>query len=408
MMNSVSSNKSKSLLFVISVLLIYPLPQFAIDLYTPSWVAMMAHFHATHAQIQFSLIIYILCLGLTQLIYGPISDVFGRKPVLLFGVIVFMVASLLCANAQTVTQLYIYRAIQGLGLGCGFTLASAILGDVYHGNRLAQMTSYSAMVYSSALILAPWLGGEIQHYFNWRYCFWFLFVNAALLVVMIAFFIQETAPKQEQNTAVVAESLKHYWTCMTNVAFLSNTLALTLAYSFIVALSVIAPFLLIKQMHMSSVVYGRFLALVGLCYFLGATANSRIIKKHSMDLSTTVGLACMFLSSALLVLISLLHMLATSAIVVSVCIAIFGVGFVYPNCFARALDVFKGKGASGAFIGSAGLIGTGVVSMVVSGVSMPLLSLLACCFAVLSVLCVFCIVIAKKMLGKMPSELATD
>jgi Arabinose efflux permease len=153
---------------------------------------MVKAFHTSNEMLQFSLVIYILFLGIAQLIYGPLSDRYGRKPILLFGCTLFFIASLASIFTHSINQFLLLRAIQGLGIGCGFTVASAILADIFTGKKLAQFTSYSAMVYSSSLIFAPVLGGYLQHYLGWQANLLVMAIYALALCVLIKFLLFET------------------------------------------------------------------------------------------------------------------------------------------------------------------------------------------------------------------------
>jgi Bcr/CflA subfamily drug resistance transporter len=387
-------------LFILTVLLVYPLPQFAVDLYTPSWLSMAEQFHVTHAQIQFTLTVYLFSLGVSQLIYGPLSDIFGRKPVLLTGCTIFLVATPGCAFSHSIGALYFYRILQGLGLGCGFTVASAILADIYSGRRLAQMTSYSAMVYSSAIIMAPFLGGYIQHYLGWRYTFVTLFVYGLVLVVMILFYIRETNVNKADKKHIIKDSFSKYGQCFSNLYFMSNVFGLTISYALIIAVSIITPFLLMKQLHVSVVIYGDLLAAVGIAYFLGATVNSQLVKKTSVYFSTNVGLFFMFCGSGLLSFLFFKRLYSPELIVLSCSLSIFGVGFFYPNCFAGAMDVFDGKGTSGAFLGAFGVVGTSIISLIISQSTLAQFPLLVVTFFILSLLCFICCLVSRGCQSK--------
>jgi Bcr/CflA subfamily drug resistance transporter len=385
-----------SAMFLIAVLLVYPLPQFAIDLYAPSWVSMAHIFHVSHQQIQMTLTLYLFFLGFSQLIYGPLSDKYGRKPVLLFGCGLFLIASFACMFSKNIAMLYVFRALQGLGLGCGFTVASAILGDVFKGNRLAKMTSYSAMVYSLAVILAPLLGGYIQFYVGWTFNFLAMCIYAAVLFIMICFYVHETHPSRGNTKNLFKTSIKNYIHCFSNFEFMGNVLGLTLAYALIVALSTLAPFLLMNTMHVSEVMYGKLLGFVGLCYFVGASMNSRLISNYTLDTGINIGVFFMLIGSACLVFFTLQDILTPTYLIAFSSIAVFGVGFVYPNCFAKALDVFEEKGSAGAFLGSSGLVGTGVISLIIIHSHLDRAYCLSLSFLVLSVLCGVCCLIARK------------
>ena len=209
------SNKQVGWLFILTVLLIYPLPQVAIDIYLPSWPAMLYKLKGTEVLLQMSLTIYILFLGFAQLIYGPLSDRFGRKITLLIGCTIFLFASVACVFVTSIYQLLFLRALQGMGMGCGFAVASAILADIFDGKRLAQMTSYAAMVFSLSVILAPVMGGYLQHYMGWQANFFVMMIYAIFLLVMIYWFVFETNSNTKQKL-LPKKVIKNYFVLLCN------------------------------------------------------------------------------------------------------------------------------------------------------------------------------------------------
>jgi len=352
--------------FILTVLLIYPLPQLAIDIYLPSWPAMVNAFHTNNEMLQFSLIIYVLFLGIAQLIYGPLSDRYGRKPILLFGCTLFFIASLAAIFVNSINQFLILRAIQGLGIGCGFAVASAILADIFSGKKLAQYTSYSAMVYSSSLIFAPVIGGYLQHYIGWRANLTVMTIYALILCLLIKFLLFETKKLEKSPAISFLKISKNYLSLLTNFSFICLVNCLILSYGVMIAFNIIAPFLILNTLHLSEITYGKLLLIVGVSYLLGAMMNSQLLNRFSIHTAIWLGLTLMIMAGLGLLMACIFSLLYAAVIILFVCIAIFGMGFIYPNCFAKALDVFPEKGYTSAFIGSAILIGVSLVSGIVS------------------------------------------
>lgn len=382
------SKKQVGFLFILSVLLIYPLPQVAIDIYLPSWPAMVTQLHASQSALQLSLSLYLFFLGAAQLIYGPLSDRFGRKSILLIGVGLFFLSSIGCMFARDIHLLLVFRVFQGLGLGCGFTVASAILADTFHGKRLAKMTSYSAMVYSFSLMFAPLLGGLIQHYIGWHANFAVMAGYAIILVGLIYFFVHETKDEDTIVRLALSGIIRNYVVLFKSLRFIGFVLCLILAYGAMVAFNVLGPFLFQGDLHVSPVGYGELLLLSGIAYFLGATTNSRLIKYFDTHTLTLAALLLTVLSGLGLLLLGVAHMVSVFSVMIFVCITLFGLGFIYPNCFALALDVFVEKGYASAMIGSAILIGVSIISALLSHLNMVHESRLATAFLVLAVLSV--------------------
>ncbi len=380
-----STGKTAPWLFVLSVLLIYPLPQLAIDVYLPSWPAMVQAFHTTPHLLQLSLTLYVLCLGLAQLIYGPLSDRFGRKPILLIGITIFFFSSFASMFIDSGAQLLLLRAIQGLGIGCGFTIASALLADTFKGHQLAKMTSYSAMIYALSLICAPLIGAYLQHYIGWRANFAIMAAYAFFLCCMISCFVTETKsrPTQQLSFSFVA---KKYMALFSHGKFVCALCCLILAYGTMIAFNVVGPFLLQNTLHVPVIKYGQLLLLLGVSYFFGATFNSYLVKRLGIHSLIIIGLLLMLAAATGLLTAAIMHWFNVTSLMSFVCLSLFSLGFIYPNCFAYALDTFAEKGYASALIGSAILIGVAIVSALVSHYNVNHEYCLSVTFLILSLL----------------------
>jgi hypothetical protein len=153
-----------------------------------------------------------------------------------------------------------------------------------------------------------------------------------------------------------------------------------------IAFNIIAPFLLLNTLHLSEIIYGKLLLIVGVSYLLGAMMNSQLLNRFSTHASILLGLLLMTISGVGLLIACIFMMIQPILIILLVCIAIFGMGFIYPNCFAKALDISPEKGYTSAFIGSAILIGVSLISSIVSHWNAEPLMCLAYTFIILSML----------------------
>jgi len=361
----IRNSKSIGFMFILVVLLIYPLPQIAIDIYLPSWPSLLNIFDVTRSSLQLTLSIYILFLGMAQLFYGPCSDKFGRKPVLLFGCSLFVLASIAIMFVTSIWQLMLLRAVQGLGIGCGFAVASAILADTFTGKKLAKMTTYSSMIYSLAVIFAPFFGSYLQYYIGWRANFGAMALYGIILVMFIYIFVGETNERLDHEALLPKKITKNYLSLLSNICFSGNVVCISAAYGIMVAFSIISPFLLQTLLHVSVISYGELISLVGLSYFAGTTANSFLLKWLDVKILVILGFVCIFFASGCLAIVGAIGWFSPLSVTLFTCITIFGIGFVFPNCFSNALEVSPEKGVSGALIGSVVLIGSSITTFFV-------------------------------------------
>ena len=142
---------------------------------------------------------YLLMNTVTVLIYGKLSDLFGRKSVFLFGIIIFLIGSLLCGFAETLPQLIIYRFIQGLGAGAIAPVSMTIIGDIYDKEERAHIQGYLSSVWGISAIMGPALGGLMVESFTWRFIFWMNIPLGILSIIGIWFFLHEKIEKKKQD-----------------------------------------------------------------------------------------------------------------------------------------------------------------------------------------------------------------
>src|SRR3954451_6170561 len=142
---------------------------------------------------------YLLMNSVTVLIYGKLSDLFGRKPILIFGIIIFLVGSILCGMANSMTMLIIFRLIQGFGAGAVTPIATTIVGDIYSKEERANIQGYLSSVWGISAILGPALGGILVQYVSWRYIFWLNIPLGILAMIGIGIFLHENIEKKKHE-----------------------------------------------------------------------------------------------------------------------------------------------------------------------------------------------------------------
>ncbi|WP_243293049.1 MDR family MFS transporter [Bacillus sp. FJAT-47783] len=140
---------------------------------------------------------YLLMNSITVLIYGKLSDILGRKPVLSFGIIVFLIGSILCGTASTMEMLIVYRLIQGLGAGAVMPIASTIVGDIYTKEERAKIQGYLSSVWGISAVSGPVLGGLLVEFVSWRFVFWINVPIGILALIGLYIFLHEKTEKKD-------------------------------------------------------------------------------------------------------------------------------------------------------------------------------------------------------------------
>ena len=270
------------------------------DLYLPALPGMGAYFRVTPDQINLTLTVFFVCYSLGTLIWGPLSDRYGRKPVLLVGLSIYVLASALCANASSVTMLILFRALQAAGGSAAGAVATAIVKDVYSGRK---RESVLAIVQSMVLISpasAPVLGAFLLNVTSWRGVFWTL-TGIGVLALLGSLALEETI--QVRSTGMVTHSMVRLVKVLQNRGF--AMLLILFSIGSISSLAFIASSTYIYQdgFHLSGQMYSFYFALNALGMISGPMIYLRISRRLHAE---TIIRACFLIIAASGVLVALL------------------------------------------------------------------------------------------------------
>lgn len=163
----------KHRLITVVILLLMVIGQMGTDVYLASLPAIHVALNTSTSTTQYTFSIFLAGFALSQLFYGPLSDCYGRKPFIIFGLLMFTVTGLFCAFSTNIIELLTARFFQGVGAGACTVIARAVMRDTFDGKDITKMNIYQSMVWSMVPISAPLLGSYIQYYLGWRYNFYY-------------------------------------------------------------------------------------------------------------------------------------------------------------------------------------------------------------------------------------------
>ena len=198
---------------------------FSIDTYIPAFSAIAQSLNATPVQMQQTLSAYLFGFAFMNLFHGALSDSFGRRPVILWGLAMFTVASLGCALAQNVGQLIFFRALQGLSTGAGIVVSRAVIRDMFPPSEAQRVMSQVTIYFGVAPAVAPIIGGVIAEYLDWHSIFWFLVGVGVVLWLANWRLLPETLHVQDRQPLQVRNLMRGYWQLLTDARFLLLALA---------------------------------------------------------------------------------------------------------------------------------------------------------------------------------------
>ena len=184
---------------------------FSIDTYLPAFAGIAAALHASPLQMQQTLSAYLFGFALMSLFHGALSDSLGRRPVVLWGLLVFGLASAGCALAQSIGQLIFFRALQGLSTGAGIVVSRAIVRDMYPPSQAQKVMSQVTLFFGAAPAIAPLLGGWLLLHSGWQAIFWFLSGVGALLWLANYRLLPETLHRDQRQSFHPRHLLAGYW-----------------------------------------------------------------------------------------------------------------------------------------------------------------------------------------------------
>ncbi|MBK7659212.1 MAG: multidrug effflux MFS transporter [Betaproteobacteria bacterium] len=198
---------------------------FAVDTYLPAFGGMQAALGATPIEMQQTLSAYLLSFGFMFLFHGAVSDSFGRKPVIVVSLVLFVLSSIGAALAESVQALILWRVLQGTSTGAGIVVGRAMIRDLYNEEDAQRLMSLVTLFFSLSPVVAPIIGGLLFEAFGWQSIFWFLAVVGAILVVAGAKLLRETLPEEHRHPFHPAALLAGYREVGANRPFLLLSLA---------------------------------------------------------------------------------------------------------------------------------------------------------------------------------------
>lgn len=328
----------------------------ATDLYVPSLPHISDYFGTSDHKAQLTMSLHLLGFGLAQLIYGPLSDAWGRRPIILFGSALFFIASLMCAMAPNIETLIIARLLQGLGGAAIAVLGMVIVREVYKSEQQSvRIITLLAMVVALAPAVGPIIGGHIYVWFGWRANFYFLSAFGLLSVVCLYFLLQETLLKPNSKAIQLKYILHNYGALLKNATFVSYVIILACIFSGLFTFITQAPFLLIKQLGVLEENYGYYQGGIVVAYIVGNMISRSFVRKYSLNQIMTWGVIGIVLGAIGLVFVALNPPLVTPVnLCIPVAIYTGSLGAVFATAATRALSVPPEiRGSASALLGAA-------------------------------------------------------
>ncbi|EAJ0468943.1 multidrug effflux MFS transporter [Campylobacter upsaliensis] len=338
------------------------------DMYLPALSQVKQSFETSEFLTQLSLASFFVAFALGQLIYGPLSDVFGRKIPALVGIFLFMLSSLFCVIIDNIYVFIILRFFEALGGCAGVVIARAIVNDLFELKEAASIFALMMVFSAFAPMLSPSFGGFLIEYFSWHSIFATLFGLGILLFLLIFFALKESAPHLKRQKFSHKETLKSYRFVLKDKPFILYVSCASLVLAAMFAYITGSSFVFINFFGLSERDFGLLFGLNALGFVIFANINAKMVRKIDSEKILFYALIIMLISTLILFVNSLIKpnfWLFELSIFTSIAL----LGFIAPNTTTLAMARFKDhSGTASAVLGTSQFALAGVISFIVSAV----------------------------------------
>jgi DHA1 family bicyclomycin/chloramphenicol resistance-like MFS transporter len=324
--------------FVVVIASIMALNPLAMDMMLPALPNIAAAFHITEAnRPQAVLVTFLLGFGIGQFVMGPLSDRFGRRPVLIDGMALYCIASIVAITAQSFETLLLARVLQGLGTSATRVIATSIVRDCYAGRRMASVMSLAMMVFIAVPVLAPSLGQAVLLVTQWRGIFVVLMLYGVLALIWSALRMPETLPLSERKSLAIRDVLGAFRQTITN----RQTLGYALAAGSVMG-SLFAFVFTSQQVFTEIYGLGRYFPLAFAAIAVGTAVagflNARFVGRIGMRVMSHGALVAFVTVAGLMLLGAKLQMLPLPLFMVLSALMMFAFGLMIANFTALAME----------------------------------------------------------------------
>jgi MFS transporter, DHA1 family, multidrug resistance protein len=383
------------------------LPSFGIDMSLPALTATGASLRVPPARADLMMSLFMLGFAIAPLLYGPASDRYGRKPVVVFACALFIVAGIGCATARSLPALLAWRVVQGAGAGASMTIAFAIIRDLFEGQAARTKISRIAMATMMVPMIAPTAGAALLALAGWRAIHAVLAGVGSLLLLAMLLGFTESATLNPANRLVPSVVARNYLRVLTHKICLGYILVNAAAFGALFAYVSGSSLFLINIVGLRPAQYGLVFAATSLGIMGGAFLNSRLsIRGVLPGYPLTIGLALASAAAAALLGMTLVGWMKLPVVIPLMILSSLGFGLVMPNAMEGAMQPLPEiAGAAGAALGciqmAMGAIASSLVATLYDGRS-------ALSMTALMAICSLLALLSYLLLARPPSTPARD
>jgi DHA1 family bicyclomycin/chloramphenicol resistance-like MFS transporter len=339
-------------LIVLVLSLLLGLQPITTDLYLPALPAMTQGFGASLSQAQLTLTALLLAFGLSQLVWGPLSDRFGRRPVLLWGTLLYVLASVASAFVVSMEQLIALRALQGVAMGAGVMCARAVVRDLYAPSEGARIMSKGLTGLGVIACASAPVGGLLSEYFGFRVTLLALAVFGAIALAVVALRFEETLAQKNPRALEPLTLLRTWGQIVRNPTFWAFTLLATTSYGGLFTFLAAGSFVFIGVLGLSKPAYGLAMLTMSLSYIVGTFICRRLLPRFGVRKTVAIAGACTLTAGTAMGVLALMGVQSVAAIMGPFYLFMLGHGVHQPCGQSGSVGPFpQAAGAASAMSG---------------------------------------------------------
>ncbi len=361
---------------VVALVMIAP---FSIDTYLPSLPDIARDFGVSDFYLQQTLSFYMIAFAAMTLVYGPMSDVFGRRKLVLVSAAAYVVTSIGCALAPNAHALMLMRIGQGLSASGGLVVGRAVIRDSFSGAAAQRVMSRIMLMFAVAPAVAPIIGGWLHEVFGWRSVFWFLALLGTAVWLCAALLLPETLAASDRHSAHPRAIATAYWHALRHLPFMVLIAAIALIFGGLFLYIAGSPTILYRDLGFGAQDFGYLFVPLVVGLMCGAVISGRMAGKYTHERAVTVGFSIMLAASIINTLLGAFFTPTPVTVIAPVALYACGMSLALPNLSLLAFDYLpRNRGLASALQSFVQM----AFSAVVAGLFVPALNAHVAWFAV--------------------------
>ncbi len=376
-------------------MLLTPLIALGLDLYSPSLPAIMNYFHVSHYDAKLTIILYIAGFGISQPLVGIVSDHVERRNFVLIALAIYVLSSVLSAFVASIQLLYFLRIVNSVCAASMAVVIKSIILDNFTGKMLAKANNYFTLSWSLTPMIAPVIGGYLQHYFDWQANFYFMAIYGLIgFLLCLGIFKNQAQHVKTKKIVSLSDVFQKWKILFSDHLYMAAIFILAVENAILFLYYTAAPFIIQKTLHFNAAQYGEIMLFAGVSYFIGNVINDRLLNYFCVEKLIAIGLSV----SVVIPLITMIIMLLSknhAANIYLITLPIFFIfmcdGLIFANVATQSLSSYaKFSGIAGGLLaGLLNVLASAIVAVCTHWLDLHnIMTLTSTYFIMLSISCI--------------------